>query len=1067
MKKSIRLSIIFLLSFIFTLCVSALSITAYANTDGDNVGGYGELFGKIDVSSFSISDKASIRGDYPTGIRFELGISKTQKSSLASKNAKYGALITLNSLLGENEELTFESSRYLNIEANNWLKTRPSQFGADYEGYLATLVGGRGDNLENFGKDKYNEIFVARGYVKYTVDGEEVIVYTKNSVARSIAGVAEFAIDNGYEDDDFANQIVQDAKEQKQLTLTFAQTDGTQLATKTFVVGHILSEKDLSSVFIPEEYKFLGWYEDENFTKPFEFDGILTQSKTVYAKVEQELYKFSASTLSKSDGSSTEYAYSQSTMSGSDAKPNTYLYSSIDSLSDTSTIKIDMTNAQFDAGKYMSIDFYVKTRKASDKTGLYENRLFENVNNTLNVYAIYDSNDNLIPDRMVSTGSWYKAVIKIENTSIDNLLRIGGESAVELYIAGISVYTPEYFTSSVAKQAVKNQISETEYSLISNGESQYKIVLPDTPEEYETKAAEELIKYVQISTGIALTTVNESAVSFNENSKLIVVGETEIASENGVVANYNEYGDRGFKIKQVGSNVIIVGGSDMGTLCGAYEFLSLEFGFEAYAIGYSAIEQNVFDKKLLALDISDIPDMEYTHGYYHKAYREDALAMRFNYYDDIFLPVSGQPWHNTFSYVSPDDYASSNPEWFYSEGGAVRQLNYTQIGENGELSTLQQKVLDKIIARVEADFNSGNYYKYVGFTHEDNSYFPTDSSLTTTYGDAAPAAMLIKFINPIAQKLKEYVNTKYGDRELNIVISAYLKTEYAPVELVGSSYQPIDDSVVLSDNVLVLLAPIKVDYAKEFIVNNELETLIKKWNAITTKDDNMLWIYDSYQYNNIMYFDNTYNIKNIMELANGAAFMFNETCQPTAFNPYGELKTYLTSKLSWDSTLDIHELVDNFFDGYYGVASENMFKAFDRLLSYIAPMLADKKPAGGTETDYFQTMSGADYYWQKSRWTKEILTEITGLLDRAYADIEYLETTDNALYEELWGRITRVSFMTRYLLLEHYPTETYSSTEFDNEKQRFIDDCNKLGIEKYSNKSAQNIQTLMDNLTYA
>lgn len=154
-------------------------------------------------------------------------------------------------------------------------------------------------------------------------------------------------------------------------------------------------------------------------------------------------------------------------------------------------------------------------------------------------------------------------------------------------------------------------IKETENYIIKDSKSDYKIVIADEPRGYEAYAAEELSTFIVQSTSITLPIVKESEVVVNESSKLIILGETELTEQAQITAEKNTYGARGFVIKQKDSNVYLVGGDTRGTLYAVYDFLHYEFGFEVYASNEIAIEKGVTERKLLAFDMSNIPDIPY------------------------------------------------------------------------------------------------------------------------------------------------------------------------------------------------------------------------------------------------------------------------------------------------------------------------------------------------------------------------------------------------------------------------------------------------------------------------
>ncbi len=982
----------------------------------DNLGNYGALF--FTPHSFALDEGASVRRVYPTGIRFEAGISEEDKANL-STNAQFGTLVTLDSHL-QGQALTFQTGTYVDIPTNVWLES--SSLGEGYQGYYSTIVGGTGTGAEgdyvDFEPQHYGDVFVARGYV---IDGG-VVHYTSNTVERTIAGVAERAIEEG-DTSEYLAEIVESAPK---ISLRFDAQNDEEPTTQTCVKGSILTETDIPTPPTRVGYRFDGWYTDEACTdgNEFSFSGILKKDTVAYAK-----------------WTATGISYDENALRR-----------------ENNTLIVNIFDEHFTEGNYLVTDVTVNSRSQLTYSNTPTDRLLTNDDNATNGFLIYDENNHLVAERQVLSGKC-RAVLKITDTEKDTRFTIGANT--DLSVEAVSIYTPQSFLTEIAENKQTATLATTAYDLVTQGRSDYTIVLPATPQGYEEKAALELQEYFYLATGVELPIKSEEEVVWSQNSKLLAVGNTKYATAEGLLVPIKQFGARGFRIRQKNSNVLLLGGDTMGTLCAVYEFLHYQFDFEAYALGYSAFEKGVTEKKLLAFDLEEIPDAEYTHGYYREEYRDDALEMRFNYHTDIFVDATGQPWHNTLDYLPKSVYGSQHSKWYVEDGS---QLHYSAHGDAAELEAMREAVYSVMKNAIDEAFAQGKYYEYIGFIHEDNDNFASDSSVAdfkTTYGDAYEAAMVIQFINPIAERLQAYMAENHGGREMNIVIGGYRVLDDVPVQKTSTGYEPIDDSVRLASNVQVLIADIKSDYAREFQYANNLTEKTAKWKALTDDRMPLYWFYDYYAYG-LIYFDNTYNLKNILSLGKNSPFVFNETVEPYGTNPFGPLKTYLTSKLSWDSEADVNALIDGFFDDYFGVAGESMWRLFDRMLSHIGPLLD-----ASSDSSRVNVIHGGDrlYYDSANQWTKEIADELMAYIRQAYADIQPLQTTSPEEYQALKDRIDRESLMFRYLLLQYHASETYTQAEFTAEKEEFKAICARLGITQWSYVEGD-ISSYIDSISY-
>ena len=133
-------------------------------------------------------------------------------------------------------------------------------------------------------------------------------------------------------------------------------------------------------------------------------------------------------------------------------------------------------------------------------------------------------------------------------------------------------------TDSSSTQA----IATTNTYLSKNGYTSYKIVLPETASSTLTFAAEELQYFFNLATDANLTVISEAEVA-DTKGKYLSIGETKIAEEAAPDYSYEAVGLQGFCVKTHGDAMVMVGGSDKGSLYAVYGFLGLQFDLEIYA----------------------------------------------------------------------------------------------------------------------------------------------------------------------------------------------------------------------------------------------------------------------------------------------------------------------------------------------------------------------------------------------------------------------------------------------------------------------------------------------------
>ena len=141
-----------------------------------------EVTAEVDLSSFALTDSASIRTQSPKGIRFQTTVAKAQVANLPD-NAVFGTLMLPTELL--DGELTLTTENVANAKAIVY-----SENGNNYE-YLTALVGSKNDDaFEDFSSAFYTKEITARSYVTYTYGEGTTVTKYSNAVSWSVGQTA-------------------------------------------------------------------------------------------------------------------------------------------------------------------------------------------------------------------------------------------------------------------------------------------------------------------------------------------------------------------------------------------------------------------------------------------------------------------------------------------------------------------------------------------------------------------------------------------------------------------------------------------------------------------------------------------------------------------------------------------------------------------------------------------------------------------------------------------------------------------------------------------------------------
>ena len=224
----------------------------------------------------------------------------------------------------------------------------------------------------------------------------------------------------------------------------------------------------------------------------------------------------------------------------------------------------------------------------------------------------------------------------------------------------------------------QTQLKESDYYLVKDGKSDYKIVFSPNATYYESFAVSELQTFFYEATGISLPIMYDTQVeTFDENTRYIFVGPTKQMEDAEITLKYEEVEETGYKLVNKGPNLFLVGGS-FATPSAVYDFLDYQFGYEAYTYDEVYIGKTTDDVKMYEYNIFKKPHFLTVGGYGEILDNRDA-ATRMNLMRlyDLFLPVESTGkgvWHNFTGVVGRYQYNEANYCWVQQEHDCVNDF---------------------------------------------------------------------------------------------------------------------------------------------------------------------------------------------------------------------------------------------------------------------------------------------------------------------------------------------------------------------------------------------------------
>ena len=573
--------------------------------------------------------------------------------------------------------------------------------------------------------------------------------------------------------------------------------------------------------------------------------------------------------------------------------------------------------------------------------------------------------------------------------------------------------------------------------LIKNGTTSYEILYPANATSFEKIAVNEFSAFFKEATQISLRTVSDDKMS--ENGKYISIGYTKLLEKAEYTYSAQELKIDGFKIKTYGDDVLVFGANDYGTLYGVYETLGYLFDFEYFFNNCYRLNKGVTEMGLYDFDIVEIPDIEYRATGYGSlsANAMDCYRLRMRPYPEFFIPVYGVVFHNSIRYVEKSpDFKSS---WIATSGD---QLCYTAGGSKEEL----EKMLEASLVTLKEHLINYPNVNVITYTIEDNPNFCSCDSCKSVIAEynGINSSVVILYLNKLNAKVQAWFEGEGKEyaRDLDIVFFAYNATTEAPVVYNEQTkkYEGIN-GLKIDKGVSVMYAPIAADFTESINEgdNAQYYKTAKQWSDIST--NLYLWLYSTNFSYYLAPYDSFDGIADNYAVAKevNTRWIFDQAI----WNEYGfttgwsNLKSYINAKLSWDAELNVNELIDEFFETYFGPAENEMREIFSSMRA-LNTYNKQNNGLGGLRSIYQNVL-------QEKFWPKQILADWITLCDKAIEKIEALKESSPTTYRKYYRHISGERISIYYLFISLY---TYNTDEklILNYQNQFRLDAESLGV---------------------
>lgn len=636
--------------------------------------------------------------------------------------------------------------------------------------------------------------------------------------------------------------------------------------------------------------------------------------------------------------------------------------------------------------------------------------------------------------------------------------------------------------------------------LIKDGKCDYTLIVPsiDNQDGHTKNAIAEFTYFFKKATDISISPMTDDAegaetILYDSTAKRISLGFTSVfeaysdeekKSELGYDAK--ELGPDGVRIVRKDNTVFILGGTTEGVLYAVYDFMEICFNYKFYYRNCIQIDTGVRKLKMKDFDVTDIPDTVirpsgnnvtlFTDRWEFESdsglvTAQDAQQAKNRYryvnVNNSFLPifknfnypqqdVRTYGFHSV-DYFLPQDYVSQDGtirfrnNWRATDGGGNDQLCYTAHGNKEDLDLMVDACVEKIIYSLTV--NNGQYKdrRYVGFTVMDGDKLCQCShcKAQAEKDGGSLAGQIVRVSNRIMEKVQAWRAENGMDDDFYLYFFAYGSTKEAPVVFNESTgkYQPANDEVICRDDVISLLC-ISGASRSMYWANEDFDAALKNadnWMLCTKNLFNWMYQMDYLYYPE--YVDSITQLNGDLYaylLNAGSQYIYNQgEWESETMTSYGILNEYLFSKLMWNTSLNMEDLIKDFFNAMYKDAADTMYEIFNRQREHSITISAKTGTFG-----FGTNRATADNYPYNG-----FLKPIIDLFEQALSEIEGLKTTAPGEYELVRKRIETEYVGPLYMALDlHAVTMPYDADTKVAYKKTLMDICSTMHFKVAENR---------------
>ena len=446
---------------------------------------------------------------------------------------------------------------------------------------------------------------------------------------------------------------------------------------------------------------------------------------------------------------------------------------------------------------------------------------------------------------------------------------------------------------------VSSSVPAAELILAARGKAPaYTIVIPAKASPTQRYAAEELRDFTARMTGVTLAIATRGETL---PEKAIVID-----SDGEGAAATSPLGEDGFRLKVNGARLYVTASPVRGALYGVYELLECFGGCRWYSSWCDRVPARETFAVPDTLDEAQTPAFLMREPFWFDVLAHGDFAAR--------VRCNCRSWRSIEA-----KYGKDHPEYFALRDGKRRNETKGEVQWYVQLCLTNPDVLKLVVEGVKARIRQDPGAKFYGVSQNDNPYYcQCEKCAAIDAEEDSHAGTVVRFVNAVAEEIeKEFPNVV-------IETLAYQFSRKPPKK------------TRLRHNVIPCLCSIECDFARPIPTSPYKDNIafrddIRGWS----KQTDMLYVWD-YTTNFRHYphaFPNVYALQDNIRFFrdNGVKCLFEQGAYQGRHADFAELKAWLMAKWMWNPELPMKDLLDDFFNGYYGKGAPFVRAYFEEL----------------------------------------------------------------------------------------------------------------------------------------